>query len=76
MNSETKEKQNLVTVTEKTSTTSWLVAGLGAGQQFTKSNFKGTGQTLVVAVCQRKDGGGTKGADLMVVSIGYGKSYC
>jgi hypothetical protein len=76
MNAETKERPNAVTVTENTSSKSLLVAGLNEGSTFTKSNFRGTGKTLYVAVCDRRDGGGSNGADIMVVAIGYGQSYC
>ena len=76
MNAETKERANTVTVTENAYSKSLLVAGLGEGNRFTKSNFRGSGKTLYVVVCDRRDGGGSNGADIMVVSIGYGRSYC
>ena len=77
MNAETKERANAVTVTENAYSKSLLVAGLGGqGSRFTKSNFRGTGKTLYVVVCARRDGGGSNGADIMVVAIGYGRSYC
>jgi hypothetical protein len=76
MNAETKERANAVTVTENTPSKSLSVAGLGQGGSFTKSNFRGTGKTLYVVACDRRDGGGSNGADIMVVAIGYGRSYC
>jgi hypothetical protein len=76
MNAETNEKANLVTVTDNARSKSLSAAGLGPGNRFVRSNFLGTGRTLVVVVCDRREGAGANGADLMVVSIGYGRSFC
>jgi hypothetical protein len=76
MNADTNEKANLVTVTENARSKSLSVAGLARGGRFTRSNFNGTGRNLVVAVCDRRNGGGTNGADIVVISIGYGQSFC
>lgn len=82
MNVGTTEKPDAVTVTDMGGSNSLLYAGLTAGQQYTQSNFLGSGRTLVIAACRRFNQVGNKinkvvkKRDVMEIAIGYDKSWC
>jgi hypothetical protein len=74
MNVETKEKQNQVTIVQSSSTGTSLLAGLDVANEWTVSNFQGTGRTLVVRACARTTG--SNGAQAMLISIAMDKNLC
>lgn len=75
LNAATGERPDALTVTYLGMSNSLLYAGLTAGQQYTGTNFKGTGKTLYINVCRRLDGIAGK-PDVMEIAIGYDKSWC
>lgn len=72
-NSGTEQKQDQITITQPIETGTNNVAGLGPGNKAEISNFQGLGD-LVIEACEK--GTGSKGADVMLVSIAIGKSLC
>jgi hypothetical protein len=76
-NSGTEAKQDQVTVTQNRGVQcTWSLAGLSPGNQWTASNFAGSGQNLVVEVCSRMDATSSGQPDVMVLSIGLGSANC
>merc|ERR1711957_794901 len=60
INSEVHEMGDKVTIVEGSvssqASQSWLLAGLGAGDVYQKHNFAGSGETLVIQVCEMVTG--------------------
>jgi len=71
-NRETEQAKNALTVTRRISSGSKRLSGLLETERFTVNNFLGSGNDLVIEVCARVDGGGTNGADIMIVRVGLG----
>lgn len=73
-NAGTEHKKNQVTITEPTVKGTNSLAGLSAGDTYQVADFDGSGNTLVIEACYAKNG--SKGADVMVMSIALNKSMC
>jgi len=60
INDEVHKMGDKVTVVEgsvsSVASQSWLLAGLGAGEEYTKNDFGGSGQNLVIKVCEMVTG--------------------
>jgi hypothetical protein len=77
-NIETEEKADMLTVTTTSKGMSLNLAGLNTGEAFRTRyrTSKKKQSTLIIQVCQRIDGNSTGVADILVVSIGLGRSLC
>lgn len=77
MNIDTEERRNQLAIVRNDASRSTSVAGLDAGQEYRVSNWQGSGQDLVIAVCNMSfDDNAPDQTDKTVVSIGLGQSYC
>ena len=74
-NNETGEYPDLLTVTEDVPGGTESRAGLDVGQSWTLEDYNGTGQSLIVAVCQRQNGTSSS-ADILILSVALDESLC
>jgi len=78
-NSETEEAQDMVTITQDVSGGSRRVAELNENEGFNSFSLDVSGASsgsVMVHVCERRDGNGPNGVDEMVISIASGDSFC
>jgi Gametolysin peptidase M11 len=73
-NVHTEHAVNQVSVTQPNAQGTNRLGALSAGQQYTVTNFSGSGKTLIIAACKTLTG--SSGSEIMAVSIAMGKSLC
>lgn len=73
-NIDTEHKKNQVTVTESQAAGTSSLAGLSAGSQHKIDNFNGSGKSLIIVACKTMSG--SKGSEVMAISIAIGRSLC
>jgi hypothetical protein len=75
-NNETDVNRDQVTITANTVGFSTHVAGLAVNDQYVVDNYQGSGQKLVIKVCDRRDAVFPNVAAAMIMGIGMNSSYC